>query len=148
MPRPRQKWLQRLRDSPDMKILYLHGFASSGNNGSVKLLRSLLPDVEFISPDIPVEPTEALPFLQELCAKEDPDLVIGTSMGGMYAEQLTGRFRILVNPAFQLAESLLKNNGLGRQEFHNPRVDGQTSFLVTKVCSKLSGSAPRSASRR
>ena len=98
MPRPRQKWLQRLRDSPDMKILYLHGFASSGNNGSVKLLRSLLPDVEFISPDIPVEPAEALPFLQELCAKEDPDLVIGTSMGGMYAEQLTGRYRILVNP--------------------------------------------------
>ena len=132
MPRPRQKWLQRLRDSPDMKILYLHGFASSGNNGSVKLLRSLLPDVEIISPDIPVEPAEALPFLQDLCAKEDPDLVIGTSMGGMYAEQLTGRYRILVNPAFQLAESLLKNNGLGRQEFHNPRLDGQTSFLVTK----------------
>ena len=98
----------------------------------MKLLKSLLPDVEFISPDIPVEPAEALPFLQELCAKEDPDLVIGTSMGGMYAEQLTGRYRILVNPAFQLAESLLKNNGLGRQELHNPRVDGKTSFLVTK----------------
>ncbi len=115
-----------------MKILYLHGFASSGNNGSVRLLRSLLPDDEIISPDIPVEPAEALPMLERLCAEEDPDLVIGTSMGGMYAEQLSGRYRILVNPAFQLAESLLKNNGLGRQEFHSPRQDGQTSFLVTK----------------
>lgn len=115
-----------------MKILYLHGFASSGNNGSVRLLRSLLPDDVIISPDIPVEPVEALPMLERLCAEEDPDLVIGTSMGGMYAEQLSGRYRILVNPAFQLAESLLKNNGLGRQEFHSPRQDGQTSFLVTK----------------
>ena len=31
-----------------------------------------------------------------------------------------------------LADTLLKNNGLGRQEFHNPRRDGQTSFLVNK----------------
>jgi len=115
-----------------MKILYLHGFASSGNNGSVRLLRSLLPEDEILSPDIPVEPSEALPMLYALCEKEDPELVIGTSMGGMYAEQLSGRYRILVNPAFQLAESLLKNNGLGRQEFHSPRQDGQTSFLVTK----------------
>ena len=54
-------------------------------------------------------------------------------MGGMYAEMLYGSFRILVNPAFQLADTILKNNGLGKRDFHNPRADGQTSFLVNKA---------------
>ena len=114
------------------KILYVHGFASSGQSGTVKTLRILLPQAEVLAPDLPVDPFAAMDLLLELCVQQSPDLVIGTSMGGMYAEQLTGYDRILVNPAFQLADTLLKNNGLGRQEFHNPRADGQTSFLVTK----------------
>lgn len=113
-------------------ILYLHGFASSGQNGTVRAMTTLLPETRIIAPDIPVEPQEALTFLNDLCAKENPDLIIGASMGGMYAELLRGFDRILFNPAFFLADTLQKNNGLGRQEFHNPRRDGQTSFLVTK----------------
>ncbi len=114
------------------KILYLHGFASSGQNGTVKTMGVLLPETEIIAPDIPVEPKEAMTMLEELCANEQPDLIIGASMGAMYAELLRGFWRILVNPAFMLADTILKNNGLGRQEFHNPRRDGQTSFLVNK----------------
>lgn len=115
------------------KILFLHGFASSGQNGTVKTLRLLLPEAEIIAPDIPVEPSEATSMLQELVAKESPDLILGTSMGAMYGEQLHGIDRILVNPAFQLADTILKNNGLGRQEFHNPRADGQKDFLMNKT---------------
>lgn len=114
------------------RILFLHGFASSGNNGTVKALRQLYPDVEIIAPDIPVEPAEALPMLKALAEEKKPDLIIGTSMGAMYTELMHGFWRIAVNPAFQLAETLLKNNGLGRQQFHNPRQDGAKDFLVTK----------------
>ena len=106
-------------------ILYLHGFASSGQNGTVRAMTTLLPETRIIAPDIPVEPQEALTFLNDLCAKENPDLIIGASMGGMYAEMLRGFDRILFNPAFFLADTLQKNNGLGRQEFHNPRRDGR-----------------------
>ena len=114
-------------------ILYVHGFASSGQTGSVHTLRLLLPDAAVIAPDLPVEPEEAMALLRSVVASEKPDLVIGTSMGGMYSEMLYGIDRIIVNPAFQLADTLLKNNGLGRREFHNKRADGETSFLVTKT---------------
>ena len=114
-------------------ILYVHGFASSGQTGSVHTLRLLLPDAAVIAPDLPVEPEEAMALLCSVVASEKPDLVIGTSMGGMYSEMLYGIDRIIVNPAFQLADTLLKNNGLGRREFHNKRADGETSFLVTKT---------------
>ena len=114
-------------------ILYVHGFASSGQTGSVHTLRLLLPDAAVIAPDLPVEPEEAMVLLRSVVASEKPDLVIGTSMGGMYSEMLYGIDRIIVNPAFQLADTLLKNNGLGRRDFHNKRADGETSFLVTKT---------------
>ena len=115
------------------KILYVHGFASSGASGTVGRMRLLLPQATVIAPDLPVDPHEALQLLKDLCAREQPDLVVGTSMGGMYTEQLAGFDRICVNPALHLADTILKNNGLGKQEFHSVRQDGQTSFMVTKA---------------
>lgn len=114
------------------KILYVHGFASSGASGTAKGLRLLLPQKEVIAPDLPVHPAEAMELLHKICDTEQPDLIIGSSMGGMYTEMLRGYDRILFNPAFQLADTLLTNNKLGRQEFYNPRKDGMKDFLVNK----------------
>ena len=114
-------------------ILSVHGFDSSGASGTVGRLRLLLPQATVIAPDLPVDPHEAIRLLKDICARENPDLIVGTSMGGMFTEQLTGYDRICVNPALHLADTILKNNGLGKQEFHNVRQDGQTSFMVTKA---------------
>jgi predicted esterase YcpF (UPF0227 family) len=113
-------------------LLFVHGFASSGRSGTARSLRVLMPEAEVIAPDLPVGPHEAIALLRRIVEERRPDVILGTSMGGMYAEQLYGIDRILVNPAFQLADTILKNNGLGRKEFHNPREDGQKDFLVTK----------------
>ena len=113
-------------------LLFVHGFASSGRSGTAGTLRTLLPEAEVIAPDLPVRPAEALELLRGIVSDRRPDLILGTSMGGMYSEMLYGVDRILVNPAFQLADTILKNFGLGRKEFHNPRQDGQKDFLVTK----------------
>ena len=115
------------------KILYVHGFASSGSSGTVGRMRLLLPQATVIAPDLPVDPHEAIRLLKDVCTRENPDLIVGTSMGGMYTEQLTGFDRICVNPAMHLADTILKNNGLGPQDFHAARKDGQTSFMVTKA---------------
>ena len=66
-----------------MKVIYFHGFGSSAASGTIRTLREKLPDFEVIAPDIPVDPVEALPFLRTLCETEQPNVVVGTSMGGM-----------------------------------------------------------------
>ena len=105
------------------KILYVHGFASSGASGTVGRIRLLLPQATVIAPDLPVDPHEALSLLKDLCVREKPDLIVGTSMGGMYTEQLSGFDRICVNPALHLADTILKNNGLGKLvQFHTTKV--------------------------
>lgn len=114
------------------KILYIHGFASAGSTGTAERLRILMPRATVLSPDVPVEPSVALEYVQELCRKEKPNLIVGTSMGGMFAEQMAGFHRICVNPALHLADTIQKNMGLGKMEFQNPRANGETWFLVTK----------------
>ena len=115
------------------KILYIHGFSSAGSTGTATLMRNMLyeKDVRVVSPDVPVSPLEALQFLKDYAAQEQPDLIIGTSMGGMYAEQLRGYKRILVNPPFHTAR-LLTFRGLGNYDFTNKRADGATRFKVDK----------------
>lgn len=119
------------------KILYVHGFASSARSGTVALLRSLVPSAEVVARDVPVDPREAMAMLRALCEAEQPDLVIGTSAGGMMAEMLYGYDRILVNPAFEMGATMLSHGMLGRMAFQNPREDGQTEFMVTKALVKL-----------
>ena len=115
------------------KLLYIHGFSSAGSTGTATLMRNMLyeKDVRVVSPDVPVSPLEALQFLKDYAAQEQPDLIIGTSMGGMYAEQLRGYKRILVNPSFHMAR-LLTFRGLGNYDFQNKRADGATRFKVDK----------------
>lgn len=114
-----------------MKIIYFHGFGSSGASGTVELLRKLLPEDEVIAPDIPVDPLEAMPFLQQLCAEEQPDVILGTSMGGMYAHQMHGFRRICVNPAVNMStmSGVLKT---GEHKFFNGRKDHAKTFRITR----------------
>ena len=112
------------------KLIYFHGFGSSGEGSTVKTLQELLKGWTVIAPDIPVDPAEALPFLKDLCKTENPDIIIGTSMGGMYAQQMRGLKRICVNPAFDLPQhkDILYE---GTFEFFNARKDGETTFTIT-----------------
>ena len=113
-------------------ILYVHGFGSSGQSGTVGRLRQVLPSARVVAPDLPIHPEEALQLLRDTCAKEQPRLVIGTSMGGMFAEMLTGYDRILTNPAFQIAETMQSHGLTGKQQFFSPRQDGVQEFYVDK----------------
>ena len=115
------------------KVLYIHGFASAGSTGSATQMRNHLypKGVQVLSPDVPVDPNEAIAFLKAFVEGEQPDLIVATSMGALYAEQLKGFPRILVNPSFHMAR-LLTFRGLGKREFRNKRQDGQTEFKVDK----------------
>jgi len=117
-------------------LLYCHGFGSSGQSGTVTRLRTVMPNAKVIAPDLPVDPHEAIALLHRICDEEHPDLIIGTSMGGMYAEQLRGFDRICVNPALEIAKTMKEHGMTGTQQFQNPRLDGVQEFYVDKALVK------------
>ena len=123
-----------IKQFPDLmagkKIMYVHGFMSSAQSGTVKLLQEFMPAATVIAEDIPLHPEEAMQMLRSLCVSEKPDLIIGSSMGGMYTEMLRGYDRILVNPALRMGDTM--SSMTGKQTFQNPRKDGVQEFMVNK----------------
>lgn len=114
------------------KMMYVHGFASSGSSGTVMALRKHMTGWEVIAPDLPVDPFEALNLLRDIVATEKPEIVVGTSMGGMYTQQLWGVPRIVVNPSFEMSRSLLFGK-MGRNKYMSKRKDGATEFRIDKA---------------
>ncbi len=123
-----------IKQYPDLmsgkKVMYVHGFKSSAQSGTVKLLQELMPNATIIAEDIPLHPEEGFEMLQKMAETEKPGLIIGSSMGGMYTERLRGFDRILVNPALRMGDTM--SSLTGKQEFQNPRKDGVQEFMVTK----------------
>ncbi len=132
-----------IKQYPDLMagktIMYNHGFGSAASSGTVRLIRQTFPNARVVAFDIPLRPEEGLALLREKVAAEQPDLIIGTSMGGMYTELLTGVDRILVNPAFEMGQTMKDHGMTGRQTWQNPRQDGEKEFLVTKALEKEYG---------
>ena len=89
-----------------LKILYIHGLSSSGSSGTAELLRRYLPDDIIFSPDLPINPQEALTMLKELAERE----------GGMFAQKVRGsRFPMLMVEIDSLAHCEI---WLGGKIFH------------------------------
>jgi len=91
-----------------MKILYLHGLGSSGQSSTVQGLKAA--GLEVVAPDYkPQHFTESLQQLAALVEAEQPDILVGTSMGGYYALKLNERYglkTLVVNACFDPATLL------------------------------------------
>lgn len=126
------KWVAA--DLLNINILYLHGFASSGNSGTAKVIQDCLPQCNVISPDLPINAVEALEVVQKTSMDNRIDIVIGTSMGGLLALFANCNNIIVVNPSFHVSQMM--NQLLGENEsvtvpFFNKREDGKAEFELT-----------------
>lgn len=118
------------------KIMYNHGFGSSAASGTVKRIAETFPNARVVAFDLPLHPEEAIELLRRKVKEEQPDLIIGSSMGGMYTEMLYGFDRICVNPAFEMGQTMKEHQLTGKQVWMNPREDGEKEFIVTKALEK------------
>ena len=113
------------------QVVYLHGLSSSGQSTTAQRLRRTLPKHEVICPDIPVQPEVAVAELRRLASTLRPDaIIVGTSMGAMFAQMFRGFRRILINPSFHTSRHMSEKTGT-RLPFHNPRKDGATEFEIS-----------------
>ena len=88
-------------------ILYIHGFNSSSAADKAQDLKHWLETRgrahEWICPDLPHRPAEAIALLSTLIETADtPPKLIGSSLGGFYASHLLTRYDLkaaLINPA-------------------------------------------------
>ncbi|MDO4789377.1 MAG: YqiA/YcfP family alpha/beta fold hydrolase [Porphyromonas sp.] len=114
-----------------LTILYLHGLTSSYMSSRGKFLRELLPKNNILTPDIPLNAHVALKFLLDLVSREEPDIIVGSSMGGLFAHQLPASKKILINPAFTTSSVMARYKGLRLRFYHERFNPDEKDFEVT-----------------
>jgi hypothetical protein len=114
------------------KILFLHGFFASGQCvPAVALREAFMGEAEVVTPDLPMQPKEAVAFIRELIEREKPDVMVGNSCGSFYAQMLApvvGLPALLGNPHFKMTEFLKPR--IGAHQYKSPRMDGKQNFVI------------------
>ena len=107
--------------------IYLHGFNSGGTSSKARRLRALLAPVPVLSPTYPVHQARAaVDFLRDYIAaalrdqaSDAPLVLIGSSLGGFYAQYLAPEFDtriVLINPSLRPDITLLRSIGPNHNE--------------------------------
>lgn len=123
----------------DRPLLYIHGFASSGRSAKAALLRRHFARV--YSPTLSHNPELALDTLLQFVELLGQPLLVGSSLGGLYAHYLSATRdlpAILINPALQPIPLLQRALGLqqsyadgSRFEFTAAHLQSLAQFQVT-----------------
>lgn len=128
--------------------LVIHGFTSSSRSHKAQVLRKWLVEQgresEWVCPDLPIDPAEAMKILSEIIEKSDqPPKLVGSSLGGFYANILAARYSlkaILINPAVNAGEVLSGAIG-SHKSWHD---DGTQEFTQVHVDSLVAMNIPES----
>lgn len=136
-------------------IIYLHGFASSGNSAKVSQLKQHFKDTMVVAPDLPPDPQKAIEMIKGIVKNahskgEKKFLFLGTSLGGFYAWYASALFdspAILVNPCIHPHETTKqwlgrnKNFGTGKEfewlQEHLDQLNEMTKWVNSHYKSKL-----------
>lgn len=119
----------------EQKILFLHGFFASGACIPALALKEYFKGkATVLTPDLPLHPLEALDFIQKICDREQPDILVGNSNGSFLAQIVASRNKIpalLGNPHFEMTHFLTER--IGSHEYKSPRANGNQQLAINQT---------------
>jgi len=88
------------------KSIFLNGFMAYelGLSDIPQTIKEEIPNLEV--PRLRSDPKYGLIDLKNICKKQPYDLVIGFSMGGVYALRIESKLTILINPGLGISEGI------------------------------------------
>ena len=131
-------------------IIYLHGFNSTGASAKGQFLKENLATISVLTPTYHYDPRRAIPYLEQLILQQQalgqPPMLVGSSLGGFYAQYLAHRLRlkvVLINPALlplnTLADYLGENKNYYTGETYiltQTHLDALLAFDVPSPCAQ------------
>ena len=118
--------------------IYIHGLASGANAATGKTLSKRFDNFNWITTDFGEDLAANVRQLNEFIKEHKPQLIVGTSMGGLtllYADA-PDAVKIAINPALSIADCVRNTIGLGRHKYFCKRLDGATEIELTEAMSK------------
>lgn len=117
-------------------MMYLHGFMSGANGAKQRQLQKRFKGrYRVIAPELYAEPERSLRIINDMIAKEKPEIIVGTSLGGFMALECDSRDAdlVIVNPCMfpETQLSVWRDEEL---TYFCKRIDGvQTYRLIQEV---------------
>lgn len=124
-------------DRPPVAI-YVHGLASGANATTFHKLAKRFRQFVWVSTDFGEDLSENVEQLNEMIRSNYPQLIVGTSMGGLavlYADAPEA-VKVAINPALSIADSVRHTIGLGKHPYFCERMNGATEFELTEEMCK------------
>ena len=115
--------------------MYIHGLASGANSNTGKEMQKSFPNYNWLLPEVNEVLTEAIDTINQWIEKYKPEVIIGTSYGGlmtMYADA-PNSVKIVCNPAVNAEVSFVEKIGLGEHEYFLQRLDGAKTFVIDEA---------------
>ncbi len=123
-----------------LKIIYLHGFNSSGNATKSQILRAAVekyaPEIEYYSPTLIHHPEKAIGELQVTLDAQSQQFrfcFVGSSLGGFFAIYFANRYAdskaVLINPAINPWETMHKYYGHYENEVTGEKFEVTENFV-------------------
>ena len=81
-----------------MKILYVCAPGDENARKTAELIAKAMPGHDFLLPELPEFPLEIHSFLRERDTAFDPDVIVGSRLGGFYAMLICGPTKLLIDP--------------------------------------------------
>ena len=127
-------------------IIYIHGFASSGNGTKAQLFKQHFKDITYLNPSLSHIPQLAIETLENIISAFQAHyeiILMGSSLGGYYTLYLSQKYHlraILINPAIKSHATLKKYEGLNPSFFDGSRFEmtlKHLEFLHTLECQEV-----------
>ena len=117
--------------------IYVHGLASGAAGTTINSLARKFKQYRWITTDFGENIETNVAMLNCLICQENPELIVGTSMGGLtvlYADA-PNAIKVVCNPALSIADCVRHTIGLGKHNYFCERIDGLQSFeLTNEMC--------------
>ena len=118
------------------RLVYLHGFRSSPKSFKAGLLADRMAQLgraaDFVCPQLPPSPLEAIALVRESVAPAAEDTLVGSSLGGLYATWLAeglGCRAVLLNPATHPSRDLRGYTGPQTMYHSDERFDFRPEYV-------------------
>lgn len=126
--------LRDINDNHHPYAMYVHGFGSGAASSSSLVVAKRITGYEWLKPELPLDPDDAISLLNDYASTFRPEIIVGTSMGGMFACYVNAPWAIkaVINPAMEMDKSLRKK-GYGKFDFYCEREDGVQSGVIDEA---------------